>query len=235
MDSNKNINDELNELNSGLPGAPGPVYSVPEGYFDGLAASVLARIKGGDSSQNELSQLSPFLAGISRKMPYAVPEGYFESTIENLSALTSDEDSLVLSFISRENVYEVPLGYFANFPEQIMEKLSRREARVVPIMKRKWVRMAVAAMVTGVLILSGITYFNTGKTDGNQPVAVEIKKASTEELDAFVQAAGAEVQGEQNTAQNSAAVKNLLKDVSDEELEAFLDQVPVEEEEFDLN
>jgi hypothetical protein len=36
-------------------------------------------------------------------------------------------------------------------------------------------------------------------------------------------------------SQNSADVKRLLQDVSDQELEAFLDEIPTEEEEIAIN
>ena len=47
MSDRNTIQDELNELNSGLNPASGyNPYSVPEGYFEGLASAVLAKIKG---------------------------------------------------------------------------------------------------------------------------------------------------------------------------------------------
>jgi hypothetical protein len=239
MDSKKHIQDELNELNSGLPvnGQDGP-YAVPEGYFEGLAASVIAKVRGieGGTASEEIAGLSPLLAGLSRSMPYVVPHDYFQSNIDGLTAFTGPEESLVLSFISKEMPYDVPTGYFANIAEQVVQKVDRQEARVVPMVKRKWMRMAVAAAVIGIVTLTGINYFNKGgSTNVAEPVAVEIKKASTEELDAFIKTTDVSVMDDQNTAQNTSEVKHLLKDVSDKELEAFLEQVPVEEEEFELN
>ena len=80
-----------------------------------------------------------------------------------------------------------------------------------------------------------LAIFSSGDTVSD-PVAVEIKKASTEELNAFVRTTDVSLLDDNATAQNSNDVKQLLKDVSDKELEAFLDQVPAEdEEEFDIN
>ena len=95
--------------------------------------------------------------------------------------------------------------------------------------------MAAAAVVSGIILLSGLAYFKSGTTSAD-PVAVEIKKASTEELNAFIKTADVSSTDDNSTAQNTKDVRQLLKDVSDGELETFLNQVPTEdEEEFDIN
>ena len=74
------IQEELKELNSQLPLEKGPeLYSVPKGYFEGFAASMLEKVKTDKAvtASDELEALAPFLAGISKKMPFTVPEGYF--------------------------------------------------------------------------------------------------------------------------------------------------------------
>ena len=239
--SNRNIiQDELNQLNSKLNPNPDPApYSVPDGYFDGFAASVLAKIKGEMpvSAVQELAELSPLLAGISRTSPYSVPEGYFQSNINGLKAFIENEESLVLSFIDKEMPYDVPTGYFANVPEQVLERISKK-GKVVPMFKRNWMRLAVAAMLIGIIVISGIGYFyNRGGSQiaTNDPVAV-VKKASTEELNEFIKTTAVD-EKTQITAQNSTQkteTKKLFADVSDNELNAFLDQMPAGDE-IDIN
>jgi len=241
MNNRNTIKDELNELNSGLISNPAHTpYSVPEGYFDNLPASVLAKIKGEIpvSAMEELVQLSPFLAGIPKKMPYAVPENYFQSNIEDLTAFTSqNEESLVLSFIDKQMPYEVPVGYFANVPDQVLEKISDR-ARIVPLMKRKWMRLAVAAVATGIMAVSGIVYFNNrgGNSAASDPVTA-VKKASTKELNDFIKTTAVtddKAQVTVNTNNPKTETKKLFADVSDKELESFLDQMPTDDE-IDIN
>jgi hypothetical protein len=240
MNSRNNIQDELNELNSGLNSNSNDPYSVPEGYFEGLAASVLAKIKGETpvSAMEELAQLSPFLAGIPKKMPYAVPEDFFQSNIEGLKAFTSEsEESLVLSFIDKEMPYEVPAGYFANVPEQVLEKVSDRQgAKVVPMGgRRRWTRLAVAAAVTGIVVVSGIFYFNNrgGNSVTSDPV-MAVKKASTEELNDFINATAVTDDKSQVTVNNNPKAAKIFADVSDKELNDFLDQMPTDDE-IDIN
>jgi hypothetical protein len=242
MNSRDHIQDELQGLNSSLPSAGnGTPFTVPDGYFEGLAASVLARIKADQvSAAEEIARLSPLLAGISRTMPFQIPDHYFQTNIEVLPAITSeDEESLVLSFVDKEMPFEVPRGYFANLPEQVVDKVEEKASKVVAMPRRNWMRMAVAAMVAGIIAVSGFMYFNSGKRAGNSDVAgpiaaqhivKELKNVSTEELDAFIKTTAVTVHSTE-TAKNTKTkdVKSLLKDVSDKELDAFLDQVPTDD------
>lgn len=248
MNNRNTIKNELNELNSGLDAHLDPTpYSVPEGYFENLAASLLAKVKGEEpvSASEEIAQLSPLLAGISKELPYSVPDGFFQDTLEGLKAFTSEnEESLVLSFADRQMPYEVPAGYFADLPEQVLEKLNHRPAKLVP-MGRRWMRLAVAAVFTGLIALSGILYFNNRASHSintgapSVPVAVQLKKVSTEELNEFIKNTTIDITDDkaQVTAKNRSSKKEtrqLFNDVSDKELEAFLNQMPTEEE-TDIN
>jgi len=235
MKNRKNIQDELGNLGSKLPEAENP-YAVPDGYFENFAAGMLARVKGVEealSAAEETAALSPLLAGIPRNNPYTVPEGYFEETLSGLPAITGTASPALLSLIEKEGPYTVPLGYFANFHESVLQK---RGARVVQMKKRGWMRMAVAAAITGIMALGGYMY--TQRSDAGKPVAVQLKNVSTQELDAFIRAAGAGVSSTE-TAQSSPAVQpeveKMLDDVSDRELDAFLSQVPYEEDLMSYN
>ena len=99
-------------------------------------------------------------------------------------------------------------------------------------------RLAVAAMLIGIIVISGIGYFYNrggGQIATNDPVAV-VKKASTEELNEFIKTTAVD-EKTQITAQNSTQkteTKKLFADVSDNELNAFLDQMPAGDE-IDIN
>lgn len=239
MENKNMIQDELRGLNSELPSQSREnIYSVPQGYFEDLASSVLSKIKSEEpiSALDELTQLSTLLKGISKQNPYSVPDHYFQSNIELLPAFTSDkEESLILSFIEKEMPYEVPAGYFANISGQVLETINRRSARIVPMKKRKWMRLAAAAIITGFVAVSGIFYFNKGNSipPVKDPVAV-VKKASTQELNDFLKST--DVSLPQNSSQLTAKniskteAKKLFQDISDSELQKFLDQAPAYDE-----
>ena len=223
--SQKNIQDELRGLGISLPEAGMP-YSVPEGYFDGLAEAILTRIKSSNLSvKDELESLSPLLSGISKTMPYSVPENYFNTVTEDIPVLIHDDEaSALLNYIDRANPFEVPAGYFENFPARMLEKVSGKAstgAKVIPMMRRKWSRLAVAASII-VLAVSGIFYFNKPSKASKDPIA-QIKKASNEDLYEFLNTTDANLS---NTAtahlSNTEDAKHLLKDVPDNELNSFL-------------
>ncbi|MES2883135.1 MAG: hypothetical protein V4676_13375, partial [Bacteroidota bacterium] len=138
MNNRDNINDELKELNSNFPRTDNPV-SVPDGYFEGLAASVMARIKDAEeSAAAEIENLSPLLAGISREMPLELPAGYFENNLADLAIVVKDEQpSVLLSNISRQMPNELPVDYFENLSVDIFKKTSPVQAKVIRITQRK--------------------------------------------------------------------------------------------------
>lgn len=252
MSSQKNIHDELRELNSHLPVPAGlPVFSVPDNYFNGLATSIVAKIKSNESSASqELQELSPVLAGISKQMPYSVPLFYFEQTLEGLPGITGHRASPLLDTIGKEMLYTVPQGYFDSLPQEIIAGISRPGAKIIPLFARKWVRMAAAAVVGGALFLIGHQFFDNtsektvagGPTDNTQTLIArttpaiekEIKKVSTQELEAFMQevpVASKEAKIKITSA-DQANVKELLKDVSDKDMETFLSALPTADEEM---
>ena len=224
--SQKNIQDELRGLGISLPEAGMP-YVVPEGYFNGLADAILSRIKTStESAKEELEGLSSLLSGISKAMPYSVPENYFNKVTEDIPVLIHDEESsALLNYIDRENPFEVPTGYFENFPVKMLEKVTGKTssgAKVIPMVRRKWSRLAVAASIV-VLAVSGIFYFNQPSKTSKDPIA-QIKKASNQDLYEFLNTTDANNLSNAATANlsNTEDAKHLLKDVPDNELNSFL-------------
>jgi hypothetical protein len=240
MAQNNNILQELLELESSLASqAPQNVYAVPAGYFEGFAAQMLNRVKALEArnASEELSYLSPVLSSVSKQMPYALPAGYFESVDERL-ALVMQEDSHqtakeelgslspLLDSLSRKMPYSVPQGYFENLAP------ATQPAKVVSITHRKWFKYAAAAMITGIIALGTLLFFNyKNRIDPvKQPdkwIAKNIKKIDSKEVDAFVQLAEEEFSNTVATAPvKTEEIKELMKDVSDTELQKFLDEIP---------
>lgn len=244
MNNRQNILQELEELKSMLASAvPANCYSVPAGYFQGLAGQVLSRIKALEvtSATDELNILSASLAGLSKKTVYNVPRGYFEELPGKMLAAvqkpainkTAKEElesiSPLLSGLKKEMPYRVPQGYF----ESSIDTPAQPETKVISISSRKWFRYAAAAVVAGIIILAGFLY--NGNTSGNQAQSLatfekkltkEIDKTSDKELDDFLQQfSDAGLTGEEKaSAEADKEVKELLKDVSETELKEFLQE-----------
>lgn len=215
-------------------------YTVPAGYFENLASLLLIRIKAmqAETAGEELDILSPALSNLSRQMPYTVPAGYFDNlsldhiTPEQAPSAKEELESLspLLSSLKKEMPYTVPEGYF----EQVAERPAASEARtrVIAFTSRKWFRYAAAAVVTGLIVLAG--YLTLGRNDSSEGQSFakykkqlnkEIKKMSDKELDDFIQYTDAGLDGSENAkAAVSDDVKDLLKDVPENELKEFLEE-----------
>lgn len=97
MSEHLNIENELIELDSHLPvQAPRTPYSVPSGYFEGLAGQVLSRIRSKEV-QDELQSISPLLEQLSKQTPYATPAGYFEEP----TILPAQKPARIITIASR--------------------------------------------------------------------------------------------------------------------------------------
>lgn len=239
MRSEYTIQQELNELNSTLllPKA-GQTYSVPEDYFEGLAEAILARVKAQEAdATEEIETLSPLLASFSRKMPFEVPRDYFQSLTDGIAA---EEVSIPIEWKeARFNpTYSVPNDYFENLPQQILDKVQPRKTtgRVIS-MGQRWMRYATAACLTGLVAMAGYLYFAkpgviNPQEHPHQWVAAKLQNASNQELDAFMQTADATHEIVKAPKPAKTEVKKLLKDVSNEELDQFLSEVPVAAEEI---
>ncbi len=247
MTRKDNILQELQELNSVLAtAAVQEVYSVPAGYFDGLAAQVLKRIKAmeAENAVEELALLSPVLGNLSRQMPYSVPAGYFEGLAGNAyqlaqgnnDQLTTKEElatlSPLLSGLKKEMPYSVPHGYFESLTQNIAAQENKPVARVLSFTSRKWFRYAAAAVITGMIVTAGFLFLGGAeKETGGKALAKftrDVKKMNEVQKDNLMDFIDAGMIGNE-TAQVSPGtrtdeVKDLLQGISDEELQDFEEQ-----------
>jgi hypothetical protein len=128
MDTRNDILRELRELQSTLAGNEVVnVFTVPEGYFEGFAGSVMRTING-DS--------------ILKTIGSDVPEGYFDTLASNIlskikqqnvtedSGETEESLSPLLESLRHKNVFEVPQGYFEGLTGNINDRLSARDETV---------------------------------------------------------------------------------------------------------
>ena len=240
MTNRNTILNELTDLGSVLANHdPQNIFAVPAGYFEELADQILNRIKAleANDAKEELSYLSPFLSKVSKEVPYSVPAGFFQSLSEDvLKKISEHEDhqtseeeietlSPLLSSLKNKNPYSIPAGYF----EKLETGVEKRKTRVISITQRKWYRLAVAAVVVGVVAISGLAIFKSKQVDPNKNPTAWIeknvdKKVSKDKIDEFVKLAEDEsinVAFEKDDVK-LAEIKELMKDVPEKEIEDFL-------------
>jgi hypothetical protein len=244
----------LESVQTGLPRVAGiekvnPLtFTVPEGYFEGFAQQVLNRIKGGMSNDtgngmaddlgNDLGEeetLPAILVQAGRRIPYMVPEGYFDGL------------SPLLTVAKDKNPYLVPVGYFDGLAADVVAKVlgenARTGGRVVTLGKRvNWMKYAAAAVIAGLIVTIGWLRWPNSTHPAQvagvqtQQATVEIAKnlsrVSDQELQNFlVDQDTTLAQPVTNNAASMAALgmddgdmKALLGDVPDGELKAYLEE-----------
>ena len=243
MNNRTTIQKELEELNSPLPfEKPVETYSVPAGYFENFAASVLQKLQGETSVSvnEELEGLSPVLAGISKEMPFTVPHGYFNSSVDGLTSWVKEEEPTLFSG-NKKMPYEVPAGYFEDLPGIVLKKVSPQEAKVISITSsRRWMRYAVAALVAGVITVSSVLYFGKDKSvdpasDSYSWLEKNLKNIPDNELDEFLNTTYIATPAIAKTgSSDKVEVRKLLKDIPNAELDKFLEEISVDTEDASL-
>lgn len=229
---------ELKELESKLADLPvSNTYQVPTGYFDDLAGNILNHIKALDANdpRDELNFLSPFLSKASVINPYSVPNDYFEylekelmNIVKNEKGQTAKEEieelSPLLSGLKKQVPYSLPQGYFENLDIPVEKKETSPKAKIVSIGSRKWFRYAAAAAIVGIIATFTVIFINKKQnidpgTNSYAWIKKNMKKVSTEEIDSFI------VIDKEIPVVASAEpdeIKELMKGVSDKEIQEFL-------------
>ncbi|MGZ5220943.1 MAG: hypothetical protein ACXWV6_08360 [Chitinophagaceae bacterium] len=246
MAQRETILRELNELESNLADSGFQnVYQAPAGYFEGLASEILKRVKALEAATatEELETLSPLLSAISKKMPHSVPEGYFDTLGKKLEqAISPDSEqtakeeleslSPFLSELKSKETYGVPVGYFENLQPAFNIERAGSNAKVVSITSRKWFRYAAAALVIGFVATMAFLIRDKKDIDPSNKsyawVKKNLKKVSTDDINEFVELANAETT-DIAKVEAKDEIDNLLKDVSDKEIQEFLNETQLAE------
>lgn len=128
--------------------------------------------------QNELKEMQSMLANMPRKMPYAVPQGYFSQLPEHATATVTAGDNVLT--LKHDAPYTLPKGYFDQLPETMLtvakEKTNKR--RTIP--RAQWL---AAAMLACIISFGGYIMFSEHTTVPEQMLS-SVPKA---ELNNYVQ------------------------------------------------
>lgn len=247
MTNRNTILNELKDLESFLGNYnPQNIYAVPNGYFEGLPTQILNRIKALEAAnaKDELKYLSPLLSNVSKKAPYSVPAGFFQNLSQDvLKKISEHEDyqtseeeigslSPLLSSLKNKNPYSVPTGYFEKIETGVVRKDSfeeKKETKVISITKRRWYRLAVAAVIIGIVVIGGLLFIKSGQVNpvDNPHAWIEknVKKVNKDKIDEFVSLANDdsnEKADNESDAAKKAEIKELMKDVPEKDIEEFL-------------
>lgn len=161
------ILQELQELNSSLARMERVnVFTVPEGYFENLAAILLFNNQ--------------------TKVGGAVPEGYFDQLADTIlnkikaqEAVVSAGDELrrlspMLYSLCDVNVFEVPTGYFNDVADRIQAKRKPRTPVVRMGIRASFMKYAAAAVVISFIVAGVFKVAHTSSSAVGTPVAMAL-------------------------------------------------------------
>lgn len=239
----KDIIQELNDLGSSLSNSEriNP-YTVPAGYFENFAESMLSNLK------NQEEEKQP---AWTKANGYHVPDGYFSGFADNMlqkikahadnqtSQQEIEELSPLLNSLKNRPVFSVPEHYFETLNPAIPTQ-ETKPAKVVSITGKKWFRIAAAAVVVSIISFIGFKMINQQQSVDaiKEPYAwvkKNMKNVDTTTVDNFVALAKETVPAEtESTVTAKADVKELVKDIPENEINKFLDETSSNEETDDV-
>jgi len=219
-------------------------FTTPPEYFESLSNHTLNRIHAlhAVSPKEELEALSPLLVQIDKTPPFTRPGGFFEELPSDVLAGVHAIDfvnheletlPLILSAVNKENVYKVPDSYFINLPLQILNKVNQQNRLIFSGFRRKLIRYAMAALITGAVAVAAWEFFLDKPTAANGSGLTGINRISDSEKISddeivnyleFNEDAPSESNSKAVSDFKEEEVKELLADLSDDELEQYLDQ-----------
>lgn len=239
---------QTGEASPVLPASKQNPYSVPTGYFENLADTLLNRVKAENASSaiEEIESLSPVLSKLNKTNPYTLPTGYFEELATNITdgakaiELVNEELenlSPLMIGLKNNNVYQAPEGYFDSLANTLLAKAKQQQPAKVVSMNfgRKIMRYAAAAVVAAVVFGAGwlIVYNGVPGKATDEKIAKElnekVKKVSDDELIKFFEDDNTTIDDNtvaatQSTEIDAADMKDMLADISDEELQQYLEE-----------
>ena len=153
MKRNADIINELRTISPLLAGIdPMPVQTVPGGFFDQLPDRVLTRVRNEWDEKPASVPDSAVPSGYFEQLPGRILDRIRSAAVE--SPADTEELPTVLAGLSRTMPQEVPEGYFEGLADRALSQIAPPAPVVKMGSRLSWVRYAVAASLTGMLLFS---------------------------------------------------------------------------------
>jgi hypothetical protein len=218
-------------------------FPIPGNYFESFPEKLMSLIKMNQnlSPNEELAGLSPLLNQIGKKTTFKVPAGYFNGLSAQLSAGLNaisypeeepEIESLLINGLDKGNLYSMPSGYFDTLPQSILNKVKEepRQAKILTLGRsRTFLKYAAAAIIAGGLLIGGAVFFEHPSVKPLVADAVNpaLGTVSDQEILTYLEAQNVPLNDLNNLAAADVSdndAKDLLGDVSDAELQQYLNE-----------
>lgn len=235
MERSKEILTEIQEIAPFLANS-GPVrnpYTLPGGFFENFPEILMLRIHletlGSHesvkkiteiSAVEEITEISPLLAGIQSKRTYQVPEGYFESlnTMISASGMLNEKE-----FLTPESAPVLSISSGRMTDAKVSEK-----NKVFGF--SRVLKYSVAACIIALL---GLTLFNMNHLSVTDPIN-GLTTVSDQDMANYLDAGDIHWTPGVSSSSETASVDfsdndihELFSNVSDDELEQYVPSLPI--------
>lgn len=226
MKGHHEITEELKALNASFPeSVQKDVFSLPDGYFEQFAATVLDAVRS-----------ERLTASFPDELPFALPENYFEQfpgkVRQRLLAVNADDEifelSPLLAGLKGQMPLEAPVKkYFEN--NSLIPHARTVQMPVVSavVHKVKWMRWAAAAAVLCIFSLGGFRFLEIPRSNAVKETSVQAALASIPDaeiqqylslnMDAY------DIYTLSGSRSSTASEERLLNGISDKEIEKILE------------
>lgn len=173
-------------------------------------------MKQGDKIVSELKNMGSTLGNIPKRMPYEIPENYFQEFQQKLNDELTDQNAVINSF-SKEMPYESPQGYFENFPKNIINTI-QKENRPQTTVIHFWTKFRLAAAAV-LLIACGIAGFKYLQYQNS--IEHKFAKIPATEIKEYAQQKMLDIPNVENIANTS---KQLPNELTKDEIKEYLNE-----------
>jgi flagellar assembly factor FliW len=228
MQNKNTIIDELKEITPFLIPLQGKSipYSISTEYFSTLPENIL----------NKLHSNSDPSCNFTTVNPYVFPADYFTTLpeiiirkirMEESKSRVSEETaeiSPLLNTINKKPVFTVPEAYFDNIQPTLGLRSEKKIKPFTTVVRTKFFNYAVAALVTGILVLGALLLKVKNSRESNTAEAVQ--NLSEQEIINFLKTTSptdnvvSSSTNSTNTPDNK--IKSSVSAMSDKEIQQFL-------------
>ncbi|TKK70845.1 hypothetical protein FC093_03885 [Ilyomonas limi] len=228
------IRDELKEIAASLANIGNEnCYRVPDNYFEDVAGEVMSKIQL-PFTQLPLTPPAPdYFDGLAGTILNKIKSNgtIVEANNEVTSELT--ELSPLVAGIKKENVYTVPADYFANFKVNV--PATAEKTKVVAMRPTThWARYAAAAVIVGVIAISGMFLLKNDTAINDTAVTItkyipSLSSVSDNAIASYLKESPANMDivlpvYDDSKINAGSLTEQLLQDVSDSDIQEYLQE-----------
>lgn len=228
------IRDELKEIAASIADIGNEnCYRVPDNYFEDFADEVMSKIQL-PFTQLPLTPPAPaYFEGLAGNILSKIKSN--GTIVEEYNDVNEELTSLspLLASIKKVNVYTVPTHYFANFKVAIPAAQEKKPVISMhpPV---RWIRYAAAAVVIGVVAISGIFLFKNDPTGSSTAAmypkddSIILSSVSNDAIASYLKQSPANMDIsaplDENKINPGNLTEQLLQDVSAADIQEYLQE-----------